>query len=101
MSKRYEVGFPSERAKNEFYKNLSKASGKEKVRILDWFNVLAENPRPEGKSFKFLKGEMVIFQNLAQYRVREGDWRILYDIDEMGKKVILLALRRRGQHTYH
>lgn len=95
---KYEVGFPSERAeKKEFFKILSKTSKKERDRILEWFDKLAEDPRPSGKSFKPLKGEIVIYQFLAQYRIREGNWRILYDIDESKKRVILLALRRRSE----
>jgi len=96
----YEVGFPSERAEKEFRKILSKTSPKEQGRILKWFDQLAIDPRPAGKSFKFLKGEVTLFEYLARYRVREGDWRILYDIDEPRKRVILLALRRRGHHAY-
>ena len=96
----YEVGFPSERAEKEFQKVLSKASKKEQERILEWFDKLAIDPKPAGKSFKFLKGEVPVFQYLARYRIREGDWRILYDIDESLKRVILLALRRRGHHAY-
>ena len=99
-AKKYGVGFPSERAEKEFFKTLSKVSKKERERILDWFDKLAINPKPEGKSFKFLKGEHSIFQYLARYRVREGKWRLLYEVDETHKRVILLALRRRGHHAY-
>ena len=95
----YGVGFPSGRVEKEFLKTLSKASSKERERILEWFEKLAENPRPPGKNFKFLKGELVVFQYLAHYRIREGDWRILYDIDDAAKRVVLLALRRRS-HAY-
>lgn len=98
---KYEVGFPSERAEKEFHKILSKASKKEQQRILEWFDKLAIDPMPEGKSFKFLKGEVSVFQYLARYRIRESDWRILYDIDEASKRVLLLALRRRGHHAYN
>lgn len=87
----YEVGFPSPRAEKEFYSQ---------ERILEWFGRLAEDPRPPGKNFKFLKGELQVYQFLAQYRIREGDWRILYDIDDKNRRVILLALRRRGHHAY-
>ena len=97
---KYEVGFPSERAEKEFHKVLSKASKKEQERILEWFDKLAIDPRPQGKSFKFLKGEVSVFQYLARFRIREGDWRLLYDIDEASKRVLLLALRRRGHHAY-
>lgn len=97
---KYEVGFPSERVEKEFHKVLSKASKKEQQRILDCFDKLAMDPKPQGKSFKFLKGEVSVFQYLARYRIREGNWRILYDIDESAKRVILLALRRRGHRAY-
>ena len=97
---KYEVGFPSGRAEKEFFKLLSKTPRREQERILEWFDRLAEDPRPAGKNFKFLKGEVVVFQYLAQYRIREGDWRILYDIDDRNKRVILLVLRRRGHHAY-
>src|SRR3990167_5036878 len=97
---KYQVGFPSERAEKEFEKVLSKASGKDRERILEWFDKLAIDPRPQGKSFKFLKGEVSVFQYLARFRIREGDWRILYDVDESAKRVVLLALRRRGHHAY-
>ena len=99
-SPKYGVGFPSERAEKEFFKILSRASKKERERIMEWFDQLAENPKPAGKSFKSLKGEIVIYQFLAQYRIREGNWRILCDIDESKKRVVLLALRRRGHHAY-
>ena len=96
---KYEVGFPSPRAEKEFFKILSKASKKEKERILEWFDRLRDTPRPPGKSFRYLKGEVAIFQLLAHCRIREGNWRILYDIDDSKKRVILLALRRRS-HAY-
>jgi mRNA-degrading endonuclease RelE of RelBE toxin-antitoxin system len=97
---KYEVGFPSDRAEKEFWKVLSKASKKEQGRILEWFDRLGVDPRPQGKNFKFLKGDVSIFQYLARCRIREGGWRILYDIDEARKRVVLLALRRRGHHAY-
>jgi mRNA-degrading endonuclease RelE of RelBE toxin-antitoxin system len=99
-SQRYEVGFPSPRAEKEFEKTLAKASKKERSRILAWFEKLAENPRPPSKSFKFLKGDVVVMQYLAHYRIREVNWRILYDIDDVKRRVVLLALRRRGPRTY-
>jgi len=99
-SHHYEVGFPSERAEKEFFKVLSGLPEKERTRLLAWFDLLKENPRPPGKNFKFLKGDLVVFRVLARYRIREGDWRILYDIDDSNRRVILLAVRRRGHRAY-
>ena len=92
---KYEVGFPSERAEKEFFKTLSKVSKKERDRILEWFDKLAENQRPEGKSFKPLKGEIIVYQFLAQYRIRESNWQILYDIDESKKRVVVVVPYKR------
>ena len=97
---RYEVGFPSERAEAEFTKVLKKVPPKECRQISEALDQLAERPRFLGKSFKFLKGAILVFGYLAQYRLRVGDYRIFYDVDDARRKVILLAIRRRHEHTY-
>lgn len=96
---RYEVGFPSERAEAEFAKVLRKVPPKERQQILEALERLAEHPRFLGRSFKFLKGAIALFGCLAQCRLRVGDRRIFYDVDDARRKVILLALRRRHEHT--
>jgi mRNA interferase RelE/StbE len=60
--------------------------GRIKVKILS----LAENSRPFN-SLK-LKGSL--------YRVRAGDWRILYAIDDRLKRVTVLRVLRRSERTY-
>jgi mRNA-degrading endonuclease RelE of RelBE toxin-antitoxin system len=96
----YEVGFPSERAEAEFRKVLRKIPSKERQQIFDALERLAENPRSLGISFKFVKGALPIFGCLAQYRLRVGHGRVFYDVDDARRKVILLAIRRRREHTY-
>lgn len=96
----YEVGFPSERAEAESRKVLRKVSSKERQQLFDALERLEENPRSLGKSFKFVKGALPIFGCLAQYRLRVGHWRVFYDVDDDRGKVILLAIRRRREHTY-
>ncbi|MCI0526467.1 MAG: type II toxin-antitoxin system RelE/ParE family toxin, partial [Nitrospira sp.] len=61
---------------------------------------LSQNPRPSGKSFKKLKGRVVVSQFIAQYRLRVGPYRVLYDVDEQCKKVVLLKVVKRDEHTY-
>jgi mRNA interferase RelE/StbE len=56
-------------------------------RVLDRISSLAENPRPSGT--KKLKG----YQN--EYRIRIGDYRIRYEIDEGESVVIILNCRHR------
>ncbi len=50
---------------------------------------LAENPRPPGCTK--LKG------STHTYRVRVGDWRIVYDIDDAGRILVLLIVAHRSQ----
>ena len=37
----------------------------------------------------------------AEYRLRVGPYRVLYDIDAQQKKVILLKLAKRDEQTYN
>ena len=53
------------------------------------FAVLAKNPRPAG--CKKLSG----FDNL--YRVRVGDWRISYAIEEQQLVILVLEIAPRGE----
>ena len=51
---------------------------------------LADNPRPSGVTK--LYGTV--------YRIRVGDWRIIYNIDDVGSVVLIEAVRRRNEGTY-
>lgn len=96
----YEVGFPSAAVEKSFEKELSKLDRGLLLRIKGAVDSLADNPRPQGKKIKALRPPLRVSQFLAQYRIRVGDYRILYDIDDTARKVILLALRRRSEKTY-
>lgn len=97
---KYEVGFPSQRVEKEFYKKLKKMPPKDKVHIWDEIQKLSDEPRPPGNKFKYLKGDLILFQFIAQYRLRVGDYRIFYDIDDKNKKVVLLWVERKSEKTY-
>ena len=97
---RYEIGFPSERVERAFAKFLQRASPKERRQILEAIERLKESPRFLGKSFKFLKGPVPVLGYLAQYRLRVGAYRVFYDVDDARRRVIVLAIRRRDEHTY-
>jgi len=60
-------------------------------RIDDAIQALAVDPRPRG--CKKLEGRR--FQNL--YRIRVGDWRILYAIEDERLIVLILEVIRRDQ----
>lgn len=68
-------------------KQLTKLASDISIKVITKISQLAENPRPTG--VKKLKG----FEN--EYRVRIGDYRIRYEIDEKQKNIIILSCRHR------
>lgn len=51
---------------------------------------LAVDPRPHG------------VEKLAAdlFRVRVGDWRVIYLIDDAARQVVVVAVKRRNERTY-
>jgi mRNA interferase RelE/StbE len=78
----YQIKFKSSAAK-EFRKLPSKI----KERIREAFNQLTENPLPAG--VVKLKGEDRLF------RIRIGNYRIVYEIDDEVKLVLITRVRHR------
>jgi len=98
---KYEVRFPSISIEEKFAKALSKISQKEtRVRIMEEVEKLADGPRPEGKKFKAIRPPVYLYEFTAECRLRIGDYRVLYDIDDAKKIVWILALRKRDEYTY-
>ena len=99
---KYEVKFPSHSIEKKFEKVLLKIHPvKLQEEIMQEVNKLGSNPRPYGeKPFKKLKPPIQLYQYIAQYRIRIGDYRVLYDVDDEKKTVWVLSLRRRSEKTY-
>jgi len=97
---KYSVGFPSQAVEKHFLKELSHLDRSTLARIRQGINGLADSPRPEGKKIKSLRPPLAIYSLAATHRLRIGDYRILYDIDDFAKRVVLLAIRRRSEKTY-
>ncbi|OGX03370.1 MAG: hypothetical protein A3G87_03000 [Omnitrophica bacterium RIFCSPLOWO2_12_FULL_50_11] len=99
---KYQVGFPSERAEKEFHKVLSKASKKERQRILEWFDQLAIDAKSGGKSFKFLKGEVSFFVRvqLPLQRHSEADLSAMVCGGRISKSEILSTKQSGGPDTF-
>lgn len=57
-------------------------------RVIKRLLVLEDNPRPTGS--KKLQGQ-------ESYRLRVGDYRVLYIIDDKGKQVTVLAVGHRRE----
>jgi mRNA interferase RelE/StbE len=96
----YSVGFPDATIEKQFQKELRHLDKDVILRIKEVIDSLASDPRPKGKKIKALRPPVYISIFVAQYRIRVGDFRIFYDIDDKAKRVILLAIRRRSEKTY-
>ena len=59
------------------------------TRVTSKINALAESPRPAG--VKKLEGEP------ARWRIRVGDWRIIYTVDDAQHVVDVLYVRHRSK----
>ena len=96
----YDVVFPSERVERLFQKTLGKTPADYRSAIVTAIRSLKTNPRPQGKRTKKLTGELIVSRFTAEYRLRVGPYRVLYDIDDRRKKVVLLKLAKRNEQTY-
>ncbi len=67
-------------------KELESVAGKDRRRIVDRIQALATEPRPPG--IEKLSGA-------EKYRVRQGDYRILYTIDDAARTVIVVKIGHR------
>ena len=99
---KYKVKFPSRSIARKFMEVLEDIPDTQvQEKIMKEVEKLADNPRPYGKKpFKKLKPPVSLYQFVAQYRLRIGNYRVLYDIDDKQKTVWILALRKRSEHTY-
>ena len=99
---KYKVCFPSQSIENKFNKILIKIPQVDiQNKVMKTIEDLGNIPYPFGeKVFKKLKPPLQFYQLVAQYRLRVGDYRILYDVDEEKKIVWILALRKRSEKTY-
>ena len=98
----YTARFPNKSTEEEFKKKLTAISLKStREKIMEKVEALEEDPRPFGqKLFRQLTPPVVFYQSTATYRIRIGDYRVLYDVDDMKKIVWILALRRKAKSTY-
>jgi len=84
-SKRYRVIIPKNVAK--VLKGLPRA---ERERLFAAISALERDPRPSGCVKLRLR-------DLGEYRLRVGDFRIMYDLDDRERTVEILAVKRRGE----
>lgn len=100
MNASYKVYFADKQVEKKFEKILEKLPRDFQRVVYKKLKELGENPYPQGKKIKPVKSELILYGYTAEYRLRIGDYRVLYDVDEKNKKVVLLALRKKGKETY-
>lgn len=71
-------------------RDLDKLSGDDLERVVAAIRGLRENPRPHGA--KKIRGPI--------YRIRVGDWRIVYAVFNKDQLVIVGKVARRSNRTY-
>ena len=67
---------------------LDRLAGKDLERVVRRIQGLAADPRPRGC-------EKLSAQE--QYRVRQGDYRILYSVDDAEREVVVVKIGHRGE----
>jgi mRNA interferase RelE/StbE len=87
MADVYRVRFRSRSVRKE----LDGLDDETYLRIVAAIHRLRENPRPP--SMKKLTRQEV-------YRIRLGDYRVLYTVDDKAKEVRIEAVHRRDERTY-
>lgn len=99
---KYQVKFADSSIEKKFGKVLSKVPHRNtQDKIIEAIKDLARNPRPYGrKPFKQISPPMHLYQYTAQYRLKIGNYRVLYDVDDEKKIVWILVLRKRSERTY-
>ena len=95
----YSVRFPTGSIQKKFQKSLEQVyPQKVQDEIMKAVEALGNQPRPFGEPK--LKPPLIVYQYTAQYRLRVGNYRILYDVDDKNKVVWVLDLRKRNERTY-
>ncbi len=99
---KYSVKFPTQKIADKFKKFLAAIPLRSmQEKIMDEIEQLSNNPRPFSKKpFTQLKPPIQVQQYVAHYRLRIGDYRVLYDVADKKKTVWIYVLRRRGEGTY-
>lgn len=80
----------SKQARKSFLKLPDK---KTKLRIKKTINLLSKNPRKIG----VIKLQTIF---IAPYRFRVGKYRILFDINDKQKQILIFDIRKRDEATY-
>ena len=59
-------------------------------RVWEAIQVLKQNPRPPA-------ARRLRHPAIGEYRLRVGDWRVFYDVDEKAKTIVILRVMHRRE----
>ena len=65
-----------------------------------FLSIQKQSPTSKQRTKK-LTGKLIVSQFTAEYRLRAGPYRVLYDVEDQRKKVVLLKLAKRNEQTYN
>ncbi|MBN1689691.1 MAG: type II toxin-antitoxin system RelE/ParE family toxin [Dehalococcoidia bacterium] len=85
-----ELSPAAERDTRKLYRRISRQDSERLIAAID---KLAEEPRP--------RGVRKIERAVTAYRMRVGRYRIVYDVFDDQKRVVILELTRRNEATYN
>ena len=80
----------AETASRRVEKEIANLPGGMRERIIRAIRKLVENPRPQGA--RKLMGAMS-----GAWRIRVGDYRVIYDVDDAQQLVVILAVLHRRE----
>ena len=69
--------------------NLKQLSSEKLQRIISHIKALAENPRPTGCR--------KLYGSKSDWRIRVGNWRIIYEVDDKEEVVRVMRIRHRRE----
>lgn len=76
-----------------FEKQIKKFPRKEQIKIIQKITQILENPRQLAIKLESTKPPI--------YRIRAGEYRIFFEVDDESKTIVFTSTERRTTQTYH
>lgn len=76
---------------NRAKRQLRRLPAADRDRIDEAFSEMCDNP---------FKGDVKFLRGLSALRRRVGDWRILFELNDAKRVILVTAVERRGSNTY-
>lgn len=93
----YRLLYAADRSRRAIERFLRTVAAGQRERLIRRTEGLALDPRPA--QHRLLTPPVPVEGYEAPHRLRVGDFRIFYDIDEVHRTVVLIGIRRRAEGT--